>query len=380
VHRNDTRRVKVLLRAPCFGLVLVGLFAFPGRAYADGDPLALASRHEPAAEDAAPEPGSDGLAEGAATEPAAPPADPPADAGSETPTDAPATAPPPTDPATSSAPPPVDEPEGPDDEYASSKDAGTAMSGEAKEGDELPQDKQTVGNVKKKPKSLSHKGTGMIGVAGGFGYGLRTAGDKYCGEFSSDPGDADGRKAVCTGLAPAFLDLTLGYGAADRIDVVLGVRVNLQKRQYDDSKCGGADTCTDGKGLFVDGRGIGILPGIRIWGSEPDKIFKLGGAVDFFYMYENFDGYRNRPLGPNNTEDPADRQANRDDEAAVSDHFIGMRGGPIIQVDPHHNVGIFFIPAAVPGFRPKQADGKDRDAGWFELAFDLSLGIQARFP
>lgn len=377
MQRGETQRAISPLCAPVSGLVLAVLFAFPGLAHAGVDPLALASRSEPAAEPPVVE--TDAPVEDPGAAPAEDAEPPPAEPAAETESSAPA----PEDPAASEAPAssPADEAEGPtDDEYASSKDAGTAMSGEAEQGDELPEDKQTVGNVKKKPKSLSHKKTGMIGVAGGFGYGLRTAGDKYCGEFSSDSGDADGRKGLCTGLTPAFLDITLGYGAADRIDVVLGVRVNLQKRDYDNSSCGGAETCVDGKGLFVDSLGIGVLPGIRIWGGEPNKIFKLGGAVDFFYMYENFDGYRNRPVGPNNTEDATDRQANFEDEQAVSDHFVGLRGGPIIQVDPHHNVGIFFIPAAVPGFRPKQPDGRSRDAGWFEIGFDLSLGIQARFP
>lgn len=348
-----------------FGVGSPGGLALSSRLDVGSDGVEPAEAGAPASDTEAPATDAEAPAETAA--PTAPSPEPAGDAATPAATDDPG--------AEGTAPEP-----GEGDDYASSKDAGTAMSGEETKDDDLPENKEQVGKEKKKPKSLSHLKTGSISVAPGFGYGMRTGGDKFCGEFSSDPTDSDGRKPLCTGLSPAYLDISLGYGVANRIDLVLGVRVNLQKRDYDNSDCGGAETCLEGKGLFVDSLGIGVLPGIRIWGGEVDKIVKFGGAVDFFYMYENFDGYRNRPTFSGENENAQARMDNRENEAGVSDHVIGLRGGPILQIDPHHNVGIFLIPAALPTFRPSRPEARDRDSGWFEIGFDLQLGIQARFP
>lgn len=299
----------------------------------------------------------------------------------------------PAAPPAATTPPPATAPEGgeptaegpsPDDgEYATSKDAGQGMSGREEEKDEGPADVQVVGDQKVKPKNLSHVKTGMVGAAAGVGYGLITAGDKYCGEFSDDEGDQDKRKSLCTARTPAVLDAHIGFGANDRIDIVVGVRVNLEKRDYDAESCSGDTTCVEGKGLFAEQRGIGVMPGVRLWGKDNNKVFKLGGAIDFLYMYENFEGYRKRPpLDDTNNNIQEDKgmpdQGNVEAEDKVSDHIIGFRGGPILQVDPHHNVGIFFIPAAVPTFRPQQRNATD--SGWFEIAFEATIGVQARFP
>lgn len=304
-----------------------------------------------------------------------------------------------TPPDTSSEPPPVvadpnaqpagTDPAGaaegpsPDDEYATSKEAGKGMSGQEGEKEELPTDVQVVGEQKLKPKDLTHVKTGQLGAAIGVGYGLTTAGDKFCGEFTDDPGDRDARKSICTSRTPVALDGMLGFGANQRIDIVIGVRVNLEKRDYDASKCTGDETCIEGKGLFLNHRGIGVMPGVRLWGKDNNKVFKIGGAIDIMYMFERFDGYRDRQtLNDTNNMVIEDKgmtdEENLADEEKVSDHILGFRGGPILQVDPHHNVGIYFIPAAVPSFRPQQ--GNATDSGWFEIQFEASIGVQARFP
>jgi hypothetical protein len=258
------------------------------------------------------------------------------------------------------------------------------MSGKATPTAEGPADVEVVGEQKKTPKNLSHSSTGQLGAAAGIGYGLVTAGDKYCGQFTDDPSDQDARKSLCTGATPAVLDITLGFGANARIDIVVGMRLNLQKRDYDNGPCSGGDaTCVEGRGLFVDKRGIGVLPGVRLWGKDNDKVFKVGGAVDILYMFENFEGYRNRlQLDDTNNDvhedDDMIDEKNRNDESKVGNHILGLRGGPILQVDPHHNIGIFLIPAAVPTFRPQQ--GNATESGWFEIAFEATLGVQARFP
>ena len=230
------------------------------------------------------------------------------------------------------------------------------------------------------PKNRSHKHHGIIGVGAGVGYGLITAGDKFCGEFSTSETDPDRRKSICTAMIPAFLDFTLGFGAAERIDVVVGMRLNVMKRRYRDDKCpSGVDVCTDGKGLFINQLAMGVLPGVRIWSGKVQKIVKFGGGIDIMYMFENMRGYRNRPrLGADGDEGGMGEDMDQDAERDVGDHILGIRGGPVIQIDPHHNVGIFIYPAVQLSFRPEKAGAKE--AGWFEAGFEGSLGLQARFP
>ncbi|MEE9384835.1 MAG: hypothetical protein V3V08_15640 [Nannocystaceae bacterium] len=257
-----------------------------------------------------------------------------------------------------------------------SQRSGTALSGrEPAQDDVLPPRVELVGKQKKTPKNLSHARTAAVSAGFGMGYGLVTAGDKYCGEFSAGSGDADGRKSLCTGATPPALEFAVAFGAHARVDVTLGVRFNLTPREYDASPCeGGSEVCVDGKGLFLTQRGFGILPGVRLWGADNGHVVKIGGGVDVFYMREDFGGYRERqsPL-----EEKADNE-NKAAESAVGDSALGLRGGPVIQVDPHHNFGVYLMPAAVTTFRPSRADGGQ--SGWFEIAFEATIGVQARFP
>ena len=236
------------------------------------------------------------------------------------------------------------------------------------------------GTEEETPKSKSHFKTFGISLSPGFGYGITLAGDKFCGAFSESADDSDGRKPVCSSLTPAYLEIALSYGVTKRIDLVLGARINLQKRGYNDAKCpAGEATCTEGEGLFVDALGAGLFPGIRIWGKGTERTVKFGAGIDFMVMFENFDGYKGRPRYPGE-EDPssAEYSTNRLDEAAVGNVELGLRVGPVLAVDPHHNVGLFFFPAIHPSFRPSQA--AELDGGWLQIGLDFSAGIQARFP
>jgi hypothetical protein len=262
------------------------------------------------------------------------------------------------------------------EEYSSSKDAGTALSG----GEVVDRTTETtqVGKVKKekKPKKLSHEKTGILGVGMIAGVSLITAGDKFCGEFSDSRQDPDSRKPICVGRTPFALDVLAGFGANARIDVIVNVRVNLETRDFDNGDCAaGEDICAEGKGLFNTKLGIGVAPGVRIYGKETDKIVKFGGVAQILYVNENFQGYRDRGTGP--MEDDNDT-TNQENEDGVGDNFLGLRGGPILQIDPHHNFGITLQPAMIPGFRPKKKS--EVDGGWFEIGFEVALGFEARFP
>ena len=56
-------------------------------------------------------------------------------------------------------------------------------------------------------------------------------------------------------------------------------------------------------------------------------------------------------------------------ERKTGDDDVGLRLGMRLQVDPHHNLGIFLTPAARMTF-----------LRWFEFGLDLQAGIQTRFP
>ncbi len=355
----------------------------PSPASADEDAAAAPAAASTGSESAAP-------AEGGADAPA--PTDPASETDAPTtgestgdPAGDPATAPSPTveggapadtapDAAVGEGPAPGDVPDEDDPSYASSKDSGTALSGG--EVDDRKTKTESVGEVKKekKQKGLSHHKTGIIGVGFTYGVSLITAGDKFCGEFSSSRQDPDSRKPLCVGATPPAIDLLAGFGASDRIDIVVGVRINLLPREFKTKNCEGGEVCADGKGLFNDKLAIGVMPGVRIYGKDTDRIVKFGGQAQIMYMHENFDGYRNRPDGPDEDPDPD----NREDEDGVGDHFVGLRGGPILQIDPHHNFGIVIAPSMIPGFRPKAK--QEVDAGWFEIGFEATLGLEARFP
>ena len=217
-------------------------------------------------------------------------------------------------------------------------------------------------------------------MAPGFGYAMTLAGDKFCGQFSDATDDSDGRKSVCTDLTPVYLDVSLSYGVTPQVDLVLGGRINLQRRRFDDASCAEDEPfCADAAGLFLDRLGGGIFPGVRVWGKGSDKLVKFGAGVDFMVMFENFGGYRDRPRSPR--EEPSGSEAFEVSEAnenAVGDVSLGLRAGPVLAIDPHHNVGFYIFPALYPSFRP--AKSRDADAGWLEIAVDFSAGIQARFP
>ncbi|RMH00076.1 MAG: hypothetical protein D6705_01205 [Deltaproteobacteria bacterium] len=302
-------------------------------------------------------------------------------------TDAPAT-PPSTD--APAAPPSTDAPAAPPSGKAEDQPAGTAEAPGAGEGGAADGDVPTEGGVPsasgpsaatttetRAPRAVhprSHHRLGLLGVAAGWGYfGIVPYNDgQFCGQYSTDPGSDTGRKAFCTERrGMAFLDLTGGYGVHPRIDLLLTVRINLMKRDYVCKDAGDPETCS---GLFVDKVGFGLFPGIRAYFSKPEALVKVGAAVDFLWMHENFAGYRGRPVctGTSGTEVvcPLGREAPKDDaERKTKDDDIGLRLGFLVQADVHHNVGVFLMPAARMTF-----------LRWFEFGLDIQAGIQTRFP
>jgi hypothetical protein len=275
------------------------------------------------------------------------------------------------------ATPPPEEAEGPAPEEVGARDTTSAEAGQALsgvEGEEEQGDVEVIGKKKKK-KTLSHWKLGMVGVRAGWGLNLIVPyKDRFCGEFATEGDDEDGRKSICSQANPWFLEISAGYGAVKRMDVVVTYRLNLQSRDF---SCKDEDDPTTCKGLYNTGLGMALGPGIRAWISKPHKLFKIGAAVDVLWTYEDFSGYRGRTActGPDDDvggpcpKPGGEEKGKEESEADVGNNDFGMRLGPIIQIDPHHNIGIVLQPWARMGL-----------VRAFEIAFDITLGLQARFP
>jgi hypothetical protein len=213
----------------------------------------------------------------------------------------------------------------------------------------------------------------MFSVSAGWGFAATVPYDDgvFCGEFSDDSGSDTRRKTLCTRAAPWFLEFTGGYGVHPRIDVLLGVRLAVQRRAF---RCKDENDPSSCSGLFNDSLAVGLMPGFRGWFSRPERMVKIGGEIDFVWLHESFRGYRDRAActGPDDRQGGPCPLAEGSIVAAeddIGDDDIGLKIGPVLQIDPHRNVGIILQPAARMGL-----------LRWFEFAFELGLGVQARFP
>ncbi|MGE0547874.1 MAG: hypothetical protein AB7O24_02725 [Kofleriaceae bacterium] len=100
----------------------------------------------------------------------------------------------------------------------------------------------------------------------------------YCGD--TDPETATGNAPVCTGRAPFSLDLELSYGVTDSVEVLLELRLGLE-RDFPSIPNG-----DDGP------RNIHVSPGGRLFFGEGarSKLFSTGQLVFDFSGYDNAAG------------------------------------------------------------------------------------------
>jgi hypothetical protein len=123
---------------------------------------------------------------------------------------------------------------------------------------------------------LSHKGQLQASVRVALGLrGIATYDSEvYCGDI--DPQAPAGYAPVCTGRAPMSLDLELGYGVGRRVDLVVELRLGLE-RDF------GAAPGDDGPRMFH------LSPGARFFFSEGSrlKLFTTAQVVIDFAGYED---------------------------------------------------------------------------------------------
>jgi hypothetical protein len=164
-----------------------------------------------------------------------------------------------------------------------------------------------------------HAGQLGLSVMPGVGYALIIP---Y--EEDIDCGDADGAsKRVCANRTPVFVDLQAAFGVSTRLDLVVDVRLGLEK------------------GAMV-GRQFALMPGLRIW-LDQDVNVKFYTTIQGVF---------------DNT-----------DQETVSDNDFGFRNANGLMYDVIRNVGFFFQFGETFGFKR-----------WFRVELDVGLGVQVRFP
>ncbi|MDB4954794.1 MAG: hypothetical protein JWO36_2363 [Myxococcales bacterium] len=183
------------------------------------------------------------------------------------------------------------------------------------------------------PSATFHKG--QIGISARFGLGLR--GIKtykttdYCGTV--DLTAQNGNAPLCTGRSPLRLDLEAAYGVAKSIEVLLEMRLGLEKDF-------GATPATTGPRPFH------LSPGVRFFVSEAKhtKLFVTAQLAFDFSGYKDVSG----------TDRPMD---------------FGVRSIEGVWIDLHRTYGIYFYIGETAEF-----------VRWISGELEGGIGFQGRYP
>jgi hypothetical protein len=186
-----------------------------------------------------------------------------------------------------------------------------------------------------RPEPVSTDHRHQFGLSARVAFGLRgvaTYDDvDYCGTRSSDTGS--GFAAVCIGRAPISLDLEASYGIARKRELILELRLGLE-RDY------GAVPGVDGPRTHF------IAPGVRLFFSEA-KTSKLFTQVQLVVDWTNYkDGsgqYRGTDYG-----------------------FRNLNG---LWFDLHHAYGFYIFVGETLTF-----------SRWLMGDLEAGIGIQGRYP
>jgi hypothetical protein len=155
---------------------------------------------------------------------------------------------------------------------------------------------------------------------------------EFCGTFDATNGK---NASVCTGRAPLALDFEASYGVARSIEVLVEVRVGLEK------DFGSSMGATDGP------HELHLAPGARFFFSEAKhaKLFFAPMVVFDFTSY------------PGNTFD------------------FGVRSLEGVWIDLHRAYGIYFFLGETVEFLKYASNSR-----WLDGAFEGGFGIQGRYP
>jgi hypothetical protein len=182
------------------------------------------------------------------------------------------------------------------------------------------------------PPATFHKG--QFGLSGRLAVGFRGLAPRndmiYCGQTDSTA--RYGYAPVCIGRAPFSIDLDASYGVAQHIEVLLELRIGLE-RDF------GTTPGTDGP------RPLHLAPGARFFFSE-EKHTKLFVQPELLL---DFAGYSNAQ-GQYSTE-------------------LGLRALEGYWIDFHRTYGMYIFLGESVGFTP-----------WLVAEFEGGVGIQGRYP
>lgn len=148
----------------------------------------------------------------------------------------------------------------------------------------------------------------------------------YCGK--TDPEAEFGYASACTGRAPLSLDLELSYGVKAAIELVLEVRLGLER------DVGATPTSEDGPRPFH------LSPGARFFFSDTARV-KLFVQPQLLI---DLAGY-------------------------TSGNDYGVRGIEGLWIDLHRSYGVYGFVGETLGF-----------SRWLSAAFEAGVGFQGRYP
>ncbi len=172
-----------------------------------------------------------------------------------------------------------------------------------------------------------HKG--KFGLSGRLSLGVRGIAtydnNIYCGRESG--GAEFGYASVCIGRPPMALDLELSYGVKPTIELVLEVRLGLQRDV-------GATPNAEGPRPFH------LSPGARFFFSDTAKL-KLFVQPQLVFDFADY----------------------------ASGNDFGIRGIEGLWMDLHRSYGVYVFVAETLGF-----------SRWLSASFEVGVGFQGRYP
>jgi hypothetical protein len=170
---------------------------------------------------------------------------------------------------------------------------------------------------------VSHKR--QFGFHAKMGTGYRAIfpyGDEYCGSEGSD-------NDFCPTRAPLFLDVGLSYRVTDKLDVLLEMRLGLEKDF-------GRNESEEGS------RNRLYSPGLKLY-------FREGGTMKVFSTLQFV--------------------IDTTDYPHIDEIDYAVKNVTGLQIDPHKTMGVFFFFGETVGW-----------SRWLRFEMEGGLGLQARFP
>ena len=179
-----------------------------------------------------------------------------------------------------------------------------------------------------------HKGQFGLGLSLVTGYRFMTTwdADDYCGDRAS-AGDGGGNAAYCFSRTPFAFDLALSYGVARGIELMLDIRLGVE-RDFGTSASGSGPRLRH------------YAPGIKFWLTSR-------GQANYFSTAQ-------LAIDATGYEDAGGQDRGTD---------IRLRNANGLQVDFHPAYGIYVYFAEEVAFRR-----------WLEIGLEGGVGIQGRYP